>query len=284
MVFDVINVIIMLLLLVVTLYPFYYVILHSFNKGLDILENGGLVWTVRDFTLENYEQIFSDPELYISILVTVAQTVIATAGHLIFTGIFAYGYMQQRLKGKKLYQGICMLTMFVSGGMIPTYVVLLKLGFNANFLVYVIPTLFSYWDVLVMRLFFLGISDSIIEAARLDGASEYRIFFLFVAPLALPVFAALGTFFAIGKWNGYFVSMLYMSDAPELRTFQHILMDMIRSWDQSGADLIGGKLSTITKESVQNAAIVVSIIPIILIFPFMQKYMAAGIMTGSVKE
>ena len=197
----------MFIVVVCTIYPFWYVIVGSLNEGVDFAR-GGVFFFPRAFTFENYAQVFSNSSLLSAFIVTIMRTVIGATTHTLFTAIFAYGFMQRKLKGKKFYFGLCVFTMFVNGGMIPTYIVITKLGFSDNFLVYIIPTLFSFWDGLIFANFFRGIPESVYESARIEGAGEYRIFFHIVIPLSIPGIMAIMMFSFVGHWNAYFDSML----------------------------------------------------------------------------
>lgn len=280
--FTAVNAIAMFAIVLTALYPFWYILVGSFNEGLDFVR-GGVYFFPRAFTLENYKVVFANDDLVRGFLITVLRTLVGSITHTLFTALFAYGFMQKRLKFRKFYFGLCVFTMFVSGGLVPTYIIITKLGFQDNILVYIIPTLFSFWDALIFSNFFAGIPQSVYESARMDGASEHRIFYQLVVPLSVPGFAAIFMFSAVGHWNAYFDSMLYMVRNTQLRTLQHIIMLMVKSQGSSNAGVLLPGVR-VTSDSVQFASMVVSIVPIVLTFPFLQKYFVAGILTGSVKE
>ena len=280
--FKIILALIMTSIVLLTLYPLWYIVVASFNEGLDFAR-GGVYFFPRKFTLKNYSIVFANDDLLRGFIITIARTVIGSVTHTLFTAIFAYGFMQKKLKFKKLYFRLCVFTMFVNGGMIPTYIIITELGFQDNFLVYIIPTLFSFWDGLIFVNFFSGIPDSIYESARIEGANEYRIFYQIVIPLSIPGFAAILMFSVVGHWNAYFDSMLYMVRNTEMRTVQHIIMLMIKNKNTTNTGVLLPD-SNVTSDAIQFASMVVATIPVVIAFPFLQKYFIAGVLTGSVKE
>ena len=279
--FKIFLAIFMTIVVICTIYPFWYVIVGSFNEGLDFAK-GGVFFFPRAFTFENYAQVLSNESVFKGLFVTIFRTVIGAVTHTLFTALFAYGFMQKGLKGKRLYFGLCLFTMFVNGGMIPTYIIITKLGFSDNFLVYIIPTLFSFWDALIFVNFFRGIPESVYESARIEGAGEYRIFLSIVIPLSIPGLMAIMMFSFVGHWNAYFDSMLYMVRNTDMRTLQHIIMDMIKS-KKSAITGVSAASSKLTSDSVQFASMIVATLPIVIAFPFLQKYFVSGVLTGSVK-
>lgn len=281
-IFRVFLIIFMTLVVLVTIYPLWYILIGSFNEGLDFLR-GGVYLFPRKFTWENYAVVFDNQDLIKGFIVTVARTVIGSVTHTLFTATFAYGFMQKKLRLKKAYFGLCVFTMFVNGGLIPTYIVITMLGFTDNILVYFIPTLFSFWDGLILMNFFRGIPESLYESARLEGAGEYRIFYSIVIPLSVPGLAAILMFSLVGHWNSYFDSMLYMVRNTDLRTLQHIIMNMIKSKKNINSGVLLPD-SQVTSDAIQFASMVVATLPIIVAFPFLQKYFIAGVLVGSVKE
>ena len=197
-------------------------------------------------------------------------------------------YGKSLLTGKNFYAILCLIPMFVAGGTVPYYQVIVKLHLNNTFWVYILPGLFSYWNVLIVRTFFTGIPEALVESARIEGAGEYRILWQIVFPISLPVVAALVIFTSVGHWNSYFDSMIFMSSRKELYTLQHIVMKLVTEKDaaknmaSSGVNL-GIVSNNVTSDSIQFASIIVSILPIVAVYPFMQKYFIKGVLIGSVK-
>lgn len=283
--FDLVNVAGMCVLIFLALYPFWYVLIGSFNEGGDYAR-GGVFLLPRKFTLANYRAVFQNRQLFDAFLVTIARTVLGTGTSLVFTAIFSYGFSRKSLKGRNVYAAIGTFTLFFGGGLIPYYLVLRQLGLIDNFLVYIIPTLFSFWNVIIFQSFFRDIPESINESARMDGAGEYRILFSLILPLSKPVLAAIGLFSAVGHWNAYFDAMAF-TNKVELQTLQILLMKIVKSKEFASqmAHAVARyvKVNEINPLTVQLATMMVAILPIILVYPFLQKYFVKGLLIGSVK-
>ena len=285
-IFDYINIVIMLGVIVLTLYPFWYVVVGAFNDGTDYLLRPTVFWPSR-FTLVNFQAVFRYRALPRAFLITLSRTVVGTTLHIIVTSLFAYAISRPELVARKLYTTLGLITMFFGGGLIPYYLVIANLKLTNTFWVYVIPGVFSFWNAIIFRSFFKQLPDSLIEVSRMDGAGEYRIFFQIIMPLSTPVFAALSLFTAIGHWNSFFDSMLYTHDA-ELQTAQLFLMKLIKSTQtaaQMAQDLNNrpDQLETVTTLSVQLATMVTITAPILVLYPFLQRFFVKGLMIGSVK-
>jgi len=291
--FDVFNVILFAALTFSFIYPFINILVVSFNEPYDAMRGGIYFWP-REFSIENYKKVLSDPLIYNAYGVTVARTVIGTLTHLLFTGIFAYGMSRKQLMFKKYYTIFCTIPMFFSGGLIPTYILFRSLGLTNSFWVYIIPSVISVWNMLILRSFYQGIPDSLEEAARIDGCGDYRIFFQIIAPISVSSFAAIALFKGVDHWNAWFDAYIYINN-DKLIPLQTILMRVI---DQSAASQLanlqdsvenftqstGDSEGNVTPESIRYATMIVSIGPIVLIYPFLQKYFVKGVLIGSVKE
>lgn len=284
-IFNGFNSIFMLIVIFLTLYPFLYSLAGSFNVGSDYMKGGVYIWP-RKFTLDNYKIVFSDLSILTALKITVARTVLGTVASVLFTSVFAYGFSRKDLIGKKYYAAICLITMYFSGGLIPYYMVVKQLGMVNHFVVYIIPGLFSFFNVLILQSFFREIPESIVESAKMDGAGEYMIFFKLIAPLSKPVLATVALFNAVGNWNAFFDSMLFTTK-PELQTIQLLLMKIIRSRDgatklaEMGASV--SQAANTTSVTIQLATMIVATVPIILVYPFLQRYFVSGLTIGSVK-
>ena len=282
--FDIFNYFLMAVIMFVTVYPFYYVIVGSLNDGMDFLK-GGIYFFPRKWTFANYAEVFRRDNLLNAFAVTVLRTVVGVVTHMLFTGLFAFGFCRKDLVFKKFYWLVCLIPMFIGGGTIPYYLLLIDLHLTDTFWVYIIPWLFGFWDVLIMKSFFAGIPDSLSEAARIDGMGEFALFFKIIFPLSLPVFAALALFNGVGQWNSFFDSLLYNANTEQFKTLQHLIVEMIkRNEGNSGNIGPGGMPTKVTSESLQYASIVVATLPIVLIYPFLQKFFVKGVLVGAVKE
>jgi len=286
-VFDTAIVLVLLFIILITVFPVWYIVVGSFNVGSDYARGGVYFWP-RSFTLDNYKIVLQEKVIFAAFGISIARTLISTVGHLLVTSLFAYAFSRKGLAGKKIYSTICLITMFFSGGLIPYYLVLNALGLIDSFWVYVLPSLFSFYNVLIFSGFFRELPEALMESARIEGAGEYRIFFQLVIPLSKPVFSALALFVAVGQWNAYFDSMMF-TNSTHLQTIMLYLMKMVRNSEASSTiakqyAAMSAQYRQITGMSIQLAAMVCATLPIVLVYPFLQKYFSSGILIGSIKE
>lgn len=274
---------VLFLIMLTMLYPFYYVLIASFNKGSDSLLGGVYLWP-RSFTLENYKMFLDDPKWYRAFIVTVVRTVSGTALGLLLTSLVAYGLSHRDLLFSKLYFAIIIFAMYFSGGLIPYYVVLRSIGLLNSFGVYIIPSMLSTFFLLIAISFFREIPGELKESAHIDGAGEFVIFFRIILPVSMPLLATMALFMGVGQWNSWLDSA-YFVQSENLRTLAFRMMEVINK-SNSPMDAIAAANSAsagVTSFSLQVTAMVVSIVPIICVYPFLQKYFVHGIMLGSVK-
>jgi len=293
-VFHVTNVMIMVILMVVTLYPFWYAIVASLDSGQDLASGAVYLWP-RVFTFASYREVFADPGLLQAIWITVSRTAIVTAVSITFTAMFAYAFSRPYLRGKKWYAVVGFASMYISGGLIPTFLLFDWLGMYDNYFVYIIPSLFSFWNVIIFNANFKGIPESLIESAKIDGASEFLIFFKIIMPISKPVLAALSVFTAVGIWNDY-QTTLFFTQSPALETLQYLVLKLIQttSASQMLASNVNPAVSellsrvqgqgVVSSQTIELAAMVVASLPMIVMYPFAQRYFVKGILLGSVKE
>lgn len=277
----------MIIVLVITLYPFYYTIVLSFNEGIDATKGGIYFWP-RTFTLDNYKQFLSDASWINAIFVSVAKTVIGTCLCVFFTCMVAYGLSFPGLLFKKYYGIMLLVCMYFSGGLIPYYLTLRALGLLNTFLVYVIPTMFSIYYCLLAVAFFREIPFDLYESATLDGAKDITIYTRIIIPLSKPLMATISLFAAVGQWNAWTDTAFYAPARKELRTLAYLMRDVImrNQIDTSASNasqMAAAKYSHVTSQSVQMAAMIIAVLPIILVYPFLQKYFVKGVMLGAVK-
>jgi putative aldouronate transport system permease protein len=281
---------IMFVTVVTILFPFYYCLVISFNEGLDASSGGVFFWP-RKYTLENYKTVFSNEQIRSGFLISIARTVVGTFLSVIFTGLFAYGLSYKKLMLKKTYIGIMIFAMYFSGGMIPYYILLKNLRLLNTFWVYIVPGLLSPFNAVIMMSFFREIPASIEESVKLDGANDFTIFFRMIVPISMPVFATIALFNGVGHWNNWFDTAYYTTDRS-LRTLSYILKEIITKADLSSVSRLGagdagraslGASQTYTPETIRMATMITVILPIIFIYPFLQKYFVKGIMVGSIK-
>lgn len=294
-VFQAVNVLIMVALIIVTLYPFWFAIVGSLDNGSDLATGPVFLWP-RVFTWASYREVISDPGLLQSLFITASRTVIVTVISVLYTAMFSYAYSRHYLKGKKWYTALGLASMYFSGGLIPFFLLLDWLGLYDNYLVYILPGLFGgFWNVIIFTANFRSIPESLIESAKLDGASEFAIFWRIIVPLSKPVLAALSVFTAVGIWNDY-TTTLYFTQSSSLETLQYFVLKLIQTTTAAQAmstnvsPAVAALLAkaqgsgAISSQTIELAAMVLSSLPMILMYPFAQRYFIKGILVGSIKE
>ncbi len=282
-VFDYVLMVLMLFFSFLMIYPVYYVIIGSFNQGLDYL-SGGIYLYPRKFTIDNYIVIFSDNRLWWAYFITISRTILGTFVAVTFTSIVAYAMSRRELLFKRFFYFANIFTMFFGGGLIPFFLVIKTLGLYNTYALYIIPCAYSVYHMIILANFFKALPEELREAAVLDGIGEFGMLFKIVIPLSKPVIATVSLWVMLGHWNSYFDAMVY-TNSQKLETLQYYLMKLINSQNISlGAITLPPSITeNLTAEVVTFATIVISILPIALVFPFMSKYFEKGIMIGSVK-
>ena len=277
----------LLLLAAVTLYPFLNALAISLNEARDT-SLGGIGIIPRAFTLENYRMIVQNQSLYHALFITVLRTVIGTAGSVLATAMFAYGLSKDYLKGRKIYMKLCLITMYFHGGLIPTYMLIRSLNLINSFWVYIIPNLISVWNMIIMRTYFRSLPEAIEESAKIDGASTWVVFFKIVMPISAPIIATIALFNGVFHWNSWFDAAIYITH-NNIKPIQSILNSLINSSRfaeeiaNAGAAAAMTNMNIINSRSLTMATMVATIIPIVMVYPFLQKHFAKGLMIGSVK-
>ncbi|HHY83221.1 MAG TPA: carbohydrate ABC transporter permease [Clostridiales bacterium] len=286
--FDILNYIFMICIVFITLYPFYYVMVLSFNEGLDASRGGVFFWP-RKFTLENYKVILSENKWLNSFFITVARTAVGTFSGVLFTSMVAFGLSQRRLLFRKFYIVFTIIAMYFYRGLIPYYILLKELRLINSFLVYIVPQMLNIFFALVMISFFREIPEELQESAAIDGANDAVIFFKIILPVSVPVLAAVSLFQAVWHWNEWQDAAFFVREA-RLRTMSYFMMEVINKSMVSKMARGGlseqaalGAATTSTSQSVQMTSIIIAIAPIIMVYPFLQKYFIKGIMIGSIK-
>lgn len=285
---DVIIYVLLAIIIFLMVFPFWNAIVLSFNEGRDA-QMGGIYFWPRKFTLDNYAKVVTDTNVWRAFFVSVGRAVLGVLSTLIVTGLFAYAISKPQLKLRKLYLVLVMISMYFSGGLIPTFLVIKSLGLLNNFLVYIVVWMFNAFYALVFLSFFKGIPGALLEAAKIDGAGEWKTFFRIVIPLSKPVMAAVGLFVAVNHWNSWYDNMLYVKK-PELGTLSFLFVKLIQAQQAlenlastAGMSDISISQSNISSTTLSLATMMVAIIPIMFVYPFAQKYFTSGIMIGSVK-
>lgn len=281
--FDVALIVIMLAVCFLTLYPMWYIVANSLasSKAASL---GAVAWWPSSLSLDSYKVVFQNEYIVSGFVVTIARTVIATAVHVIFNGIVAYGMSQQKLMGRKVYMKIAMITMFFNGGLIPNFILMLKLHLYNTFWVFVLPSMFTFYDMVLYISFFRSIPESMLESARIDGASEYGIFWKILLPNCKAVVATIVLYAGVYHWNDYYQGVIYIRE-KSLQPLQTILYKLLAessmtSQQQQAMLALGGSTPSVT---IKFASMVVATVPIICIYPFIQKYLVQGVMIGAIK-
>lgn len=284
-VFVVCNTLFMIAFVVVTLYPVLNTLAISFNDGTDALRGGIYLWP-RKWTLKNYITVLQKQNLITGAYITVARTVSGTLLALAANAILAFIVSRKNFLFKRELSLFWVITMYVNGGMIPTFLLYRGLHLTNSFWVYIIPGMFSAFNMLVIRTYMAGIPDSLEESAQLDGAGYTTIFLKIISPLCKPVYATVALFVAVGQWNSWFDAMLYNRMSSHLTTLQYELMKLLSSVTNQGtsAEAMKNAAGTVTPTSVRAAATILTMLPIICLYPFLQRYFVAGLTIGGVKE
>ncbi len=284
-IFSICNIIFMVLFVTITLYPILNTLAISFNDGIDAVK-GGIHIIPRKFSTNNYHSVFAMRNLTTGLFISVARTVLGTLIGLLFNAILAFLVSRRRFLLKKSLTAFWVVTMYVNGGMIPVLLLYKNLKLTSTFWVYIIPGIISAFNMLVMRTFMEGIPDSLEEAAQIDGAGYGTIFIKILSPLCKPMYATIALFIAVGHWNSWFDTMLYNRLSTEYTTLQYELMKLLSSVtsQSSKSDPNSGEGANIQPVSVRAAASIVTMAPIVCLYPFLQRYFVAGLTIGGVKE
>ncbi len=291
-IFNTFNIAFMLILITVTLYPFLNTIAVSFNNGLDTIRGGIYLWP-RMFTLQNYKAVFITGTVFNAFLISVARTVLSTVLNIFLTTMLSYTLSRKEYVLRKPITILFVLTMYFNAGLIPNYFLIKGLGLTNNFLVYVVPTLIAAFNMIVIRTYIKSIPESLVESSRIDGAGDFRIFIQVIFPLCKPVLATVALFVAVGSWNTWFDTYIYCSSKQELSTLQYELMKLLASTANTNSNPamaagVGASSQTsqnmVTPVSIRAAITIVAAVPILVVYPFLQKYFIVGLNVGSVKE
>ena len=289
-VFYIFNSIIMLSVVLVTLYPFINTLAVSFNNGQDSIR-GGITIFPRVFTWQNYISIFSTGTLFTAFLVSVARTVLSTGLNIVLTVMLAYTLSRREFVLRKFITVVMVLTMYFNAGLIPNFLLLKSLGMYDSFAVYIVPTLISAFNVIVVRTYIESLPESIIESCRIDGAGDFTICYRIIFPLVIPAIAVVGLFVAVFSWNAWFDTLLYCSNDQNLSTLQFELQKILSATfslqGQTVANNLGNAYSnatTTTPISIQAATTIVAMVPILCVYPLVQRYFVGGLVIGGVKE
>jgi len=290
-IFDSFNYTFLVLLCVVMLYPFLNTFAISLNEATDSIKGGIYLWP-RILTWKNYEHVFDSSHILQASVTSVLRTVIGTGTSLFATAMVAYAISRQEFVLRRSVTIIFVLTMYFNGGLIPNFLLMRDLQLIGTFWVYILPGVIGVFNLIVIRSFIEGLPQSLFESAKIDGAGDFTVFFRIVLPLSLPVLATVSLFVAVFQWNEWFDVFLYNSSNVNLSTLQYELMKLLQNSNaamSSGsardafAGSQGGSSDVVTPVSIRATMTIVASVPIICVYPFLQKYFVSGLTLGSVK-
>jgi len=294
LIFDALIFLTLTFLVVVTVYPFWNTIAVSLNDGLDSIK-GGVKLFPRKFTWQNYKVLFVDDRLFRAFSISVSRTVLQTVLNVFCTSMLAYSLSRKEFVLKKVLTAILVISMYVNAGLIPGYMLIKKLGLLNKYAVYIIPGLVDVFNFILIRTYINGLPDSFVESARIDGANEFKIFTNIIMPLIVPSIAMVSLFVAVGAWNSWFDTYLYASGKVNLHSLQYKLMEFLQSsqnQSSSAADAgamavaasSGASTAMVTPISIRASITMIATLPILVVYPFVQKYFVVGMTIGGVKE
>lgn len=295
--FNIVNTVIMCVMMVITVYPIWFAVVNSLNYG-DELVKGYSFFLPAKFTMASWSTVLGDSDILQALWITASRTIIVTVGSTVITSMFAYGFSRPYLKGKKFYTALGFVSMYFSGGIIPSFLLYNWLGLYDSYLVYIIPALFGgFYNVIIYNANFKAIPESLFESAKLDGANELKIYASIVMPLSKPVLTALGVFTACGVWNDYSATLFY-TQSGALQTLGSYTLKLVKSSqaaeqlatsvmqsNQQVAALVNSAMGSgeVTAKTIELASMVLTALPVIIAYPFAQKFFTKGVMVGSVK-
>ncbi len=293
-IFDAIIFIVLAFVVIVTVYPFWNTIAISLNDGLDSLKGGIKLWP-RKFTWKNYADLFQTDRIFNAGIISVTRTAIQTVLSVFCTSLLAYALSRKEFVLRKSLTTIIVISMYINAGLIPGYMLIKKLHLLGKYAVYIVPCLVDVFNFILVRTYINGLPDSFVESARIDGANEFRIFMQIIMPLIVPSIAMICLFTAVGAWNSWFDTYLYCSNKPKLHSLQYVLMSFLQQSqnqstnanDANSMALAAGAGSTASKStpiSIRSSITMVATLPILVVYPFVQKYFVVGMTIGGVKE
>ena len=268
-----------------TLYPIWNILVVSFNQGRDAML-GGIYWWPRKFSLENYITVFRNATIFRSFGISLARTVAGTTLTVLFTAMVSYAISKRCLIGRKVYLAIGTLTLFFSAGLIPYFLLLRSLGMYDRFVVYIVPTMFNFYNLIIFQAFFRELPPDLEESARIDGANDLYVFARIVLPLSKPVLAVIALFVGVYNWNDFFFGVIFIKRAALLpiQTVLYRIISEATAANEMMSFIPGGvRGSTVTSQALKMATMVITTFPIVCVYPFLQKYFVKGLLLGAIK-
>ena len=281
-IFDICNNVFMGFAAFVTLYPFLHVLFSSFSNPTELVQHSGLMYRPAGFSLEGYQAVLANREVYIGYANTIINVVLGTTISVVMTAIFAYPLSHPRVKYKAFFNKMIVVTMFFGGGMIPNYMVVRSLGLLDTRWALIIPGMIGAYNALIMKNAYMAVPASLEESARLDGANEFQSFWKIILPNVKATVAVLVLYYGVGYWNSWFSALIYLTDR-NMYPLQLFLREILIESSTQEMDQVV-KSNAFLEEVVKHATTVVATVPILMVYPFIQKYFVKGVMIGAVKE
>lgn len=290
-VFQVFNYILLLAITLICIYPFWYIVIYSFSEG-SLADVNPPVLLPRGFSLANYRDIFALNGFFHSLLISILRTMTGTVLSVLTCSFLGYMFTKEEMPGRKIVYRFLILTMYINGGMISTYIVMKSYGLLNNFWVYILPMLISAYNIVLIKTYMEQLPQSLEESAKLDGAGYITVFAKIILPLSKPIIATIAVFVAVGHWNSWFDNHIYTRGNENLMTLQYLLYNYLNEAQRLAEQIknasanmagISDMMSSISPKGVRMTITVLASLPIFLVYPFMQKYFVKGIMVGAVK-
>lgn len=281
--FDAFNIVLMIALMLVTLYPFYYVLMGSFSDPAAFQRHQGILLAPQGFSLAAYEAVWGNPAIRSGYLNTLFYVVVGTSVNMVLTTFGAYGLTRTGLWLRRPVLLLIVFTLYFSGGLIPVFLLVRDLGLLDTRWALILPTAISAWNLIVLITAFRAVPVSLEEAARIDGANDFTILRHIYIPTTLPTLAVIALFYAVGHWNAYFGALIYLSDR-DLFPLQLVLREILVANESSSMMTGMADNRASLSATIRYATIIVSTVPILLLYPFLQRYFVKGVMIGGIKE
>lgn len=282
-IFGIFNGLFLTLLMILMFYPFYYVLIASVSVPDALVQNRGLLYHPLGFTTAAYEKVFDNPMILISYGNTIFYVAVGTAVNIFLTSFGAYGLSRKSLYYRNHLMFMITFTMFFSGGLIPTYLLVKSLGITDTRLALILPNAISAWNLIIMRTYFLGVPESLEESAKIEGANDFTILFRIIIPVSMPIVSVMILFYGVAHWNSWFDAMIYLKKRS-LFPLQLILREILIINNTEDMMAGGGDINKYNiSEIIKYATIIVATLPILLLYPLLQKYFVKGVMIGAIK-
>lgn len=280
--FDIFNIIFISIITLIIVVPVWNIIVVSFSSAQAIAEGRGVFWPT-EFSLENYQRLFADDSIILAFVVSIVKTVIAVILHTLCCAMMAFALSKADLAGRRFYSAVGLITMFFSGGMIPMYLVMKQLGLLNNFWVYIIPSLLGYYDIIILMNFFRQLPSALEESAKVDGAGYWKVFFKIALPLSKPALSTIALYQGVYQWNDFMTTRLYITK-ESLYPMQMKLYLLLTQTTSAALQNATTNTGVTSSRGLNMAAVIVATVPIVIIYPFLQKNFISGMMIGAVKE